>query len=299
MLTATSKSTILEKLYEYKILGYIKKEHPEDFSINTIENINKFINLIDIGLKNNYLKYIYSSEKKIMSLLLFEKQKFNEKQQNSIDELKREIYNVAAVLDSNVERNFTFGMLTIYKLIETINMIYIKEETISTKPTTIKAFWINNNNMIVTNEDKRNNRDGGITSTEYKFKCILEKFSLLDKKTRDLLSEIKNFRNCEIHPESDAYDHEKYGSSKITPKKLQEWFKFVCSVIENINRNPQIPTEGEFNKEQKNIQNKQEEKEISKEIQQKTQGVKNDLHKKDHGLRNDGFSDLEKLKKHL
>jgi len=43
MLTATSKSTILEKLYEKKILGYIKKEHPDDKNIDTIENINKFV----------------------------------------------------------------------------------------------------------------------------------------------------------------------------------------------------------------------------------------------------------------
>uniref|UniRef100_UPI0040481D54 response regulator n=1 Tax=Aliarcobacter sp. TaxID=2321116 RepID=UPI0040481D54 len=69
MLTATSKSTILEKLYEKKILGYIKKEHPEDKSIDTIENINKFINLVDKGLKRKYLKEAFNIQKSIKDIL--------------------------------------------------------------------------------------------------------------------------------------------------------------------------------------------------------------------------------------
>ena len=69
MLTATSKSTILEKLYEKKILGYIKKEHPEDKSIDTVENINKFINLVDKGLKRKYLKEVYNIQKSIKDIL--------------------------------------------------------------------------------------------------------------------------------------------------------------------------------------------------------------------------------------
>jgi DNA-binding NarL/FixJ family response regulator len=69
MLTATSKSTILEKLYEKKILGYIKKEHPEDKNVDTVENINKFINLVDKGLKRKYLKEVFYIQKSIKNIL--------------------------------------------------------------------------------------------------------------------------------------------------------------------------------------------------------------------------------------
>lgn len=142
MLTATSKSTILEKLYEKKILGYIKKEHPEDRSINTVENINKFIKLINKGLKRKYLKEIYIIKSKITNLLDIELTenikdqdckifaKFNRSKDYYMKfalKIYREALYTFEVLDSNLKNRFIFAMLSIISSFEAINSILIKE----------------------------------------------------------------------------------------------------------------------------------------------------------------------------
>lgn len=131
MLTATSKSTILEKLYEKKILGYIKKEHPEDKSIDTVENINKFINLVDKGLKRKYLKEVYNIQKSIKDILsndIFA--------QYNLDlnfyepfwiKLEKESTNIFDILDNERENSFIYAMVSISSSLETILSIFIKE----------------------------------------------------------------------------------------------------------------------------------------------------------------------------
>ncbi len=131
MLTATSKSTILEKLYEKKILGYIKKEHPEDKSIDTVENINKFINLVDKGLKRKYLKEVYNIQKSIKDILsndIFA--------QYNLDlnfyepfwiKLEKESTNIFDILDNERENSFIYAMVSISSCLETILSIFVKE----------------------------------------------------------------------------------------------------------------------------------------------------------------------------
>lgn len=131
MLTATSKSTILEKLYEKKILGYIKKEHPEDKSINTVENINKFIYLVDKGLKRKYLKEVFNIQKSIGDILsndIFV--------QYNLDldfyepfwiKLEKESTNIFDILDNEGENSFIYAMVSISSSLETILSIFIKE----------------------------------------------------------------------------------------------------------------------------------------------------------------------------
>ena len=142
MLTATSKSTILEKLYEKKILGYIKKEHPEDKNINTIENINKFVKLVDEGLNRKYLKEIYVIKTRILNILninmdedlqqkieLFEK--FNIKQKNyfpHLIKLYKEVIYIFDILDSQNQNKYIYAMVSIVSAIESILQIFIKEK---------------------------------------------------------------------------------------------------------------------------------------------------------------------------
>ncbi|MBD3842860.1 MAG: response regulator, partial [Campylobacterales bacterium] len=116
MLTATSKSTILEKLYEKKILGYIKKEHPNDSAVDTVENVNKFVGLVDKGLGRKYLKEIWDLQKNILSYDLPK-------------DILIEINTVFEVLDSNMENKFNFTILTFSKVLEYINKLYINEYT--------------------------------------------------------------------------------------------------------------------------------------------------------------------------
>ncbi len=69
MMTATRQSVILEKLYDYGVLGYIKKEHPDDRSISTTENIAKLVGLVEDGVDRKYLKDIYLTKLKIENIL--------------------------------------------------------------------------------------------------------------------------------------------------------------------------------------------------------------------------------------
>ena len=117
MLTATSKSTILEKLYEKKILGYIKKEHPEDRNIDTVENINKFIQLVDKGLGKKYLKEIWEIQHNILNLEILNSDNKNYRK------IKFELANVFDITDSNLDKKTTFFILAIYNSLE----ILVKE----------------------------------------------------------------------------------------------------------------------------------------------------------------------------
>jgi len=131
MLTATSKSIILEKLYEKKILGYIKKEHPDDMSINTIENINKLISLVDKGLEKKYLKTIFNTKENLSRVL-----STNIIQQYGLQEelyklyllkLRNESEYVFDIVDSDTYNKFAYAMLSISSSLETVLSIFLKE----------------------------------------------------------------------------------------------------------------------------------------------------------------------------
>ena len=131
MLTATSKSTILEKLYEKKILGYIKKEHPDDKSIDTVENINKFISLIDKSLKRKYLKEVYNIQKSIKDILSNDIFAHYNLDLNFYEpfwiKLEKESTNIFDILDNERENSFIYAMVSISSSLETILSIFVKE----------------------------------------------------------------------------------------------------------------------------------------------------------------------------
>ena len=140
MLTATSKSTILEKLYEKKILGYIKKEHPDDISINTLENINKLVNLADKGLDKKYLKEINNIKNEIIDLLKIDLENPNNKldlfEKFAIDKsnylshaikIYRESVSIFDILDSNNKNKLIYSMLSIISAVESILKIFLNE----------------------------------------------------------------------------------------------------------------------------------------------------------------------------
>jgi len=129
MLTATSKSSILEKLYEYKILGYIKKEHPDDIGIDTIENINKFSKLVDEGLERKYLKEVFDIKNEIIEILESDPfDKFNIRHdyiafKNKMD---KEIKYVFNILEIKIENKYIYAMVSIVSFLESIISIFIK-----------------------------------------------------------------------------------------------------------------------------------------------------------------------------
>jgi CheY-like chemotaxis protein len=135
MLTATSKSTILEKLYEKKILGYIKKEHPEDKSTDTVENINKFINLVNKGLKRKYLKEVFHIQKSIKDILSNDVFVQYNLDLNFYEpfwiKLEKESTNIFEILDNESENSFIYAMVSISSSLETILSIFLNEQNMT------------------------------------------------------------------------------------------------------------------------------------------------------------------------
>ncbi len=133
MLTATTKSIILEKLYAYNILGYIKKEHPNDNSITTIENINKFVNLIDVGLEQSYLKKIFSIQTNILNIL--ENNPFKKYisdssiYENYLQLIEKNTRYIFDILDSDIDSKFNYAMISIMISLEAIVKIFLFQKS--------------------------------------------------------------------------------------------------------------------------------------------------------------------------
>lgn len=132
MLTATSKSTILEKLYEKKILGYIKKEHPDDTTIDTVENINKLADLVDKGLERKFLKDIWAIQQKNSLILnedIFNQYKLNTQNNKTyFNILQNENYFIFDILDSNNDNKLAYAALSMARFLEAILSIFIDEK---------------------------------------------------------------------------------------------------------------------------------------------------------------------------
>ena len=219
MLTATSKSTILEKLYEKKILGYIKKEHPEDKSIDTVENIKKFVKLVDVGLKRKYLKDIYNISIQIQDILdinfdlpkvqidcnIF--RKFNIPKDDYIKfaiKLHNESQYVFEVLDSNIKNRFIYAMLSIVSSFEALTSIFITENRNSND-----IFWDNTEVKSSKLNDK-----------------LEELFQKLDlKESLNIENMIKNRNN---------YLHSNIRTVHLEPNDLIELFKTKLTMIKTI-----------------------------------------------------------------
>lgn len=228
MLTATNKSTILEKLYEKKILGYIKKEHPNDISIDTIENINKLVGLVDKGLDRKYLKQVFNMQNEILSLNLFEELVLSfemDKKDKKLLELKNTVSRIFETLDSNIPKPFVYGMLTLYKCIEIINDYFIYEHY-DNEERKIKAYWIYNNIMIPNN---------GNVSVNNKIKSIVNLLDIGNQKIRGLIDEISCSRNYEIHSGEIRHACENKVVQEPNETHIVEWFNMITIILVAIN----------------------------------------------------------------
>lgn len=194
MLTATGKSTILENLYEHGILGYIKKEHPDDVRINTKESLDKLKNLVDKGLDKKYLKEIWNIQQSIKP--------FN-------SNIKIEIDSVFEILNSDMKNKFVYAMFAIFKCIEMINDYYIIDGY-------KKATWKD------TKEEFSDN------STKNKICIILDKkLNLKNKLIYKNIEEIIKIRNNTIHPKRGKIE-------EINQKHIITWFKMLQIILEKI-----------------------------------------------------------------
>jgi len=224
MLTATSKSTTLEKLYEKKILGYIKKEHPDDTSVDTVENINKLVGLVDKGLERKFLKEIFIIQKDLLELELFKNLKFSFEMDYStkkLFELKNTIERVFSTLDSNIPKPFVYGMSILYKCIETINDYYIYEQYDSgTKRQ--KAYWIYNNEPIDNNAN---------ASVNNKIKSLAKYLQVQNDELERKIDEISCTRNFEMHSGEIKKNSKDSLVRNITDEHIVRWFEMIKKIV--------------------------------------------------------------------
>jgi len=219
MFTASSDGMILDEFYKHNILGYVKKDSPEDKYRASKNNFNKLDTLIRIGLNHKYLKELWDIQEKILELPFLENQK-NEK----IKELRENIKTIFETSNSNIPRPFTYSMLAIYKCIELLNHIYIIDDFKNAK-------WIDNKSLIENYED---NSTKNYIFNIIKYKAALEK---IDFETR--LKEIVCSRNYAIHtkikPSCDGLTRKEPTSQDI-PKYFSKyiivWYKMLFEIIE-------------------------------------------------------------------
>ena len=217
MLTATSKSTILAKLYEKNILGYIKKEHPEDKEIDTVETINKLINLIDNGLKRKYLKEIWNIQREIHHILsqdIFNQYKgleFDSYEQFWI-KLEREAINIFDILNGESKNKFIYAMISIASSLETIISIFINENRYAED-----QFW-----------------DGEDLNCEYKnFRCRLN--SLIKK----LGYELDDLDMIKLITKRNSYLHSRVDVN-VNEHEIVSWFRKLLKIIQIIQNPPNL-----------------------------------------------------------
>jgi len=203
MFTATSKSLILEELYKHNILGYIKKEHLEDKSLNTKKNIGKLAKLIDEGLERKYLKKIWNIRNSILELEILKNKDF--------EPLRFEIESIFELLDSSMNKRFIYAMLSIFQALEEINNYYIDDKT---------KGW----------------RDGyteteimGSGYTKQKIEAVLKRLNLLQICSLEI-SKISRMRKDAIHPPQ-------RGNYEIPNNDdIVTWFKMLQTILVKIDK---------------------------------------------------------------
>ncbi len=229
MLTATSQSIILEKLYDYGILGYIKKEHPDDLSIKTEDNIEKLFNLVDAGLERKYLKDIFKIQENILQLSLLKNAKLTIGEENKILELKNTINKIFNILNSNMQDKEIFSSLIIFKCIEIIIDFYTKEISTYDKNKyryITKTYWKDTGELL----------DIKFATVENKIQEIfIHKLNINNNTLMNKIKKIICFRNYNSHSGQIKKRCEEILIKKPNEKHLVEWFGLLEQIIIQMN----------------------------------------------------------------
>jgi CheY-like chemotaxis protein len=238
MLTASGRSDILdEALKNNKIVGYIKKEHPEDITINTKENIEKLKQFIELSEENFYLKEVWDIQySSILNLDIFSDKKFNQ--------IKVEVSFIFNILNSGIENKLKICMLTIYKVLEIIRDLYIddKTNTFLDNNTEIKAIYSKDDRYVAyLKNDFINGRNQGYHylesknaqkyyySTNNKICAIAyEKLSIRDTHIYANIKTINEKRNNYIHPPKQNMEID------VSKNEIIEWLKMLEVILSNI-----------------------------------------------------------------
>lgn len=223
MFTATSKSTILDRLHEKQILGYIKKEHPNDTNIDTMKNINKLVELVDKGLERSYLIKVWNIQQKILELPIFKQSDT----QNEFEEIKATVLTIFQILNSTIQNPFQFALLQIHQCFEGIADLFIYEKYNKDGEKKNKAYWRDTDIIIYKN---------GNTSVSNKINSLFIKLEIDDSTLTDLMEELSCSRNKLIHPANTNRRCEGKVIERPNQNDIIEWFKMLQKILEKIDQ---------------------------------------------------------------
>ncbi len=249
MFTASNDSDILDTLYTKGILGFVKKDAPTDKYISSKNGFKKLFSLIKKANCKIYLQEIYSTQEEIIKLDLFKSE------EEKIKELKIAVITVFDVLNSNMPNNLTFAMFSIFKCIEIVTYLYIKEEN-------KKAFWRDKDNVLIQNtgyflerkdnktadlkhienENKKSHGGIGNSSVENKIRTILhQKLYITSNELHSQIKCIVCIRNHAIHQDKEYEDKD---FCKIVVKRVLDekqlviWFAMLNEIIDGVSKYP-------------------------------------------------------------
>jgi len=207
--TATNKSRILEKLYEEKILGYIKKAHPEDKNLTTKDSFAKLAKLVDSGLEKKYLKEVWQIQEEVLKL-------------NISEQVTLEVKSIYEILDTNMDNRFIYAMFAIFKVIEIIIDDYVEEKYVYGKR---DAYWKSGDIKLDCKYTTKSD------TVENKIRLILDnKLLLKDINLHQSISSIVEIRNHTIHPSKNKY------IEKPNQDNILTWFNMLQTILEKIDK---------------------------------------------------------------
>lgn len=126
MMSASRQNSILEELYRYGIVGYVKKDHPLQSHEPASNAIAKLTHLVDEGLKKKWLKEVWEITQNISNILAdnpFER--YSDKSKRHCDILKKEIAYIFEVLNSDMQNSLLYAVISMALCVETIIKIFI------------------------------------------------------------------------------------------------------------------------------------------------------------------------------
>jgi CheY-like chemotaxis protein len=222
MITASNQTLILEKLYSFGILGYIKKEHPSDISVNTKDHFIKLNDLIEDGFKNKYLKDIWTIQNNILNFKMF-----TNNSNDKINDIKLDVNSIFEILDSKMKSSNNLAIITFTKILENISSLYINEYTMRYKDDDTNVGIYDYKENIVydfDNEKWYKNTQNRIHNIVY------EKLNLTQKDIHIDICELINCRNYLAHPN----EKKPQGCNLITEPSdyyILKWFNIIKNIL--------------------------------------------------------------------
>ncbi|WP_151899693.1 hypothetical protein [Sulfurimonas hydrogeniphila] len=210
--TASSNSLLLDELYNYdsNILGYVKKEHLQNYNLTTQSNINKLIKLVNRGLAEKYLKDIYDIQKNMLKILkndIFHQYTLHKtKYEKYWIQLQEDIPQIFDILSSNTSNKYPYAMLSIARSLEAILSVFITERQID------NIYW--------DGEECRSKK------FEDRIISLMHKFGY----------KIENINSFIVRRNNYVHSNTRYKA--ISKNEIMQWFQTLFTIIKIIEKPP-------------------------------------------------------------